>query len=366
MLKLGKLDAPDSVHQINGEYLCGNYQNVISLCEMKMADPNISKDTKYAYLLYLANVYFDIGDDENLRKICECFNAKLSSEEPKVQKNIRATLSRMELYNSYANNDMDGCIRMMNEPFPHPSLQYFRNFFRARLALIQGNMEQARKYYQDLSENAQRSNYKKLAAKLLTKLENSEASDYTLTLAEVEGDQPAELELCYAAPKRNWLKLTIDFIVSAIIILSIAIPLTNIRLDREHREDIRVLVEEDHDDVVILDTFTLKNGKEIVEDMFICQTDSEIILGCVYVYEDETQLYYDNIYDFSLSHICKGKQFFAYCSFPAEISDNQVNCSFWTVKEKVPTEYIHLSEFEVNGKTVYFVVTDITPYTSAE
>ena len=69
VMRRGKLHRPDAMWQIYGEYFHGSYRNAVAVCKMMLSDPKCSKNSKYSYMGYLANVYFDLGDRDALRDI---------------------------------------------------------------------------------------------------------------------------------------------------------------------------------------------------------------------------------------------------------------------------------------------------------
>lgn len=361
----GKLGGRNALWQLNGEYFCGNYQNVVSICNSKLADRKMGKRFKYNYLICLANVYFDIGDDENLRKIIERYTTELAKENPKKQEKYNKRFPRMEFYKYYLNRDIDACIAWVNEPTAMPLTQYHRVFCKARLALMQGNTEEATNYYKVLAKEVPQLNYGKLAANVLALQENtaSEAAHDSFKIT----DEPAKVTYCY--PK--WTKAA--FIIGICLLLwgiveETAAYFADLKAEREFRqelaayqEDVRVLVEKDHDDVVIIDTFLLSKGDDVIDSMFLCKTDKDIIVGCNYSYDGESEMFYRTMGKISLTSVSKDESPIGRCSFNAVTSDNRIESYFYTEKEDLPTEYYHLSTFEINGKTVYYVVTGITP-----
>lgn len=362
---LGNFDTHAALCQLYGEYICGNYQNVISICKMKLDDPKTAKRYKYHYLTYLANVYFDIEDNEKLRKVCDLYETALAKEKPGKQANCRTRFSRMTFYNLYLKQDIDACITWVNTPTPVMLNQYHRTFCKARLALMQGNADEANVYYETLAKEASQLNYGKLSANKIATQENQvlEACGQTLKIL----DEPTEVTL-YPA-KRRKLRKILGICCIAFGLIYYAVGIVRIldlkkNYEREmhaYRESIRVLVEQDYDGVVMLDTFILKNGEDIIDAMFICKTDKDIIVGCVYVQGDQTKPHYEKMTNISIVSLAEERSPLWYCSFPSKTSHNQIHSYFYTVEADIPADYCHLSTFEIKGQKVYYVVTDIVP-----
>ena len=361
----GKFDTPAALWQLYGEYFCGHYQNVISICKMKLDDPKTATRYKYHYLTYLANVYFDIGDDKNLRSVCEQYEVALANENPRKQANSRKRSPRMTFYGLYLKQDIEACITWINTPTPIILNQYHRKLCKARLALMQGNAEEANKYYEVLAKEAAHLNYGKLAIKQLAEQKNQEVDDslQTLTIS----DESADVTL-YPANRRKLRKIIGICLVAFILIYS-AVGVLRV-LDSEkkyerkmeaYRESIRVLVEQDYDGVAVIETFTLKNGEDIIDTMFICKTDKDIIVGCTYVYDENPEQYYEKMTDISIASLSEDRSPLWYCSFPSKTSHNQIESYFYTVEADVPADYVHLSTFEISEQRVYYVITEIVP-----
>ncbi len=362
---LGKFDTPTALWQLYGEYFCGHYQNVITICKMKLDDPKISKRYRYCYLTYLANVYFDIGDDEKLSKICEQYEIALMKAKPSEQANCRTRFARMTFYDLYLKHNVDACMAWMNNPTSIVLNQYHRMFCKARLAIMQGDLEEARGYYETLAKEIPQLNYGKIATKKLADMDNQSPEDFSKTFQ--ISDESVEITL-YPTNHRKLRKILVICLVAFFVIYFtlglLRVSESENKHEREieaYQECIRVLVEQDYDDVMILDTFELKNGEEVVDTMFICKTDTDIIVGCVYVYDGQTEQYYEKMIDFPIESFSEERSPLWYCSFPSVTSHNQIESYFYSVESEVPSEYCHLSTFELNGQTVYYVVTEIVP-----
>ena len=353
----GKFDTPAALWQLHGEYFCGHYQNVISICKMKLDDPKTATRYKYRYLTYLANVYFDIGDDEKLRSVCEQYEIALAKEKTSKQANCRTRFPRMTFYDLYLKQNIDACITWVNMPTPIILNQYHRKLCKARLALMQGNEEEANEYYEALAKEATHLNYGKLAIRQLAEQKNQEIDDSLQALN--ISDESTEVTL-YPANRRK-LKKILGICLIAFFVIYAAIGISDPYY--AYLESVRVLVEEDYDNVVMLEAFNLKNGEENIDAMFICRTDEKIIVGCLYTYDGDSQQYYEKMTDITIASLSEDRSPLWYCSFPSTTSRNQIESYFYTIEADVPADYVHLSTFEINGQKAYYVITEIVPGT---
>jgi hypothetical protein len=313
-------------------------------------------------------VYFDIGDDENLRSVCEQYEIALVKEKTSKQANCLTRFPRMTFYNLYLKQNIDACITWVNTPTTIILNQYHRKLCKARLALMQENEEEANEYYEALAKEATHLNYGKLAIRHLAEQKNQEIDDSLQTLN--ISDESTEVTL-YPANRRKLKKIRGIFLIAFIVIYA-AIGILRVinsnkgsdsKLDPYHAylENVRVLVEEDYDNVVMLEAFNLKNGEENIDALFICRTDEKIIVGCLYTYDGDSQQYYEKMTDISIVSLSEDRSHLWYCSFPSKTSHNQIESYFYTVEADVPADYVHLSSFEINGQKVYYVITEIVP-----
>ncbi len=361
IVRQAKFDPPASSYQLYGEYFYGNYQNVVSICKMKLADTKINKRFTYQYLAYLANVYFDIGDVENLRGVCEQFEIALASEKPRKQEKYRKFYKRIEFYRSYLKRDFDACIAILNNTARDTFTQHKNTFSKAKLALARGNTDEARGYFETLAKEVPQLNYGKIAAEEL-KIMSEPDSDTSSTLF-VISEEITEVTLYTAKNYNKRRKFAIGILAAALVLLIAGTIIIFIaeRKSEAYIEEIRTLVEEDYDGVTVIETFTLKNGIYVVDTMFICTTDTDIIVGCIYHYEGEEEQYYAKLANLPLE-LLSDDSFSIWPSFAMSItSDNYISSCFYKEKSDIPAEYCHLSTIEIDGQTVYYAVTKITP-----
>lgn len=366
MICQGRLDRRGALLRLDGEYFCGNYQNVVSICRKKQADPKIAQRYRYYYLVYLANVYFDLGDDESLRQVCEQYELAVAAERPGKQKKLRTKFTRMEFFSAYLRGDAEACAVWMNKSTIVMRGQHRQTFYKARLAIMQGKTDVARVYYEELAGAVPQLCYGKLAARILERMKNPESAQDAHKLYEEEPlDETLEVPLY--PMKRRGLKLALcallfSFGVGILVLSALRGDRADRAFEREmaaYREGIRVLVEEDHDGVEVLDSFTLKNGNEVVDTMFICKTDTVVMVGCLYTYEGVDERYYESLATVSAGFLTMESSTPLRCAFPSKTSTNIVIGYFYTKESDLPSEYYHLSTFTVDGQTVYFAVTEI-------
>jgi hypothetical protein len=91
--------------------------------------------------------------------------------------------------------------------------------------------------------------------------------------------------------------------------------------------------------------------------MFVCRTDNEIVVGCIFLYEGEEQRYYEAQAVLPLDeveHLTEKR----YC-FYSVTSPYYIYSYFYTTESEVPEERYYLCEIELDGLTVWFVIADV-------
>ena len=358
ILELENLNYPSAVRQLVGEYYCGNYQNVVSICKAKLSDPKWAKRYKYLYLHSLADVYFDIGDDENLRKVCEQIEAELLKESPKKQEKYRKRFIRMRFYVSYLNRDVDACFKIM-ESSPAEKMRIYEcvvTFRKARLALIQGNQEEANGYYEKLAKEAPNLNYGKLAAAKLASQKNEEP-DGRCEVFEIS-DVPAQSVL-FSSKKYKWSTALLVCMTCISFIVSMYYNYSYWSNNQQMRA-IEELIEQECGEVEVHDVFYLMNGEEEVDFLFICSNDTKLFMGHIYRNIYQPGEYYCNVLNqFDLSDFFEQKLDCVSCDFYTVLYRYKVRSYFYADKEKIPDGCEIVSKFKVNRKEMYFVVEEI-------
>lgn len=347
-----------SANRLLGEYYCGNYMNVVSICNQKLSDPKTKKYSD-AYLLYLANVYFDVGDDEKLRRTMNQYKDYYATLKPKQQAILKND-TKYKLYDCYLNGNTEEFRSYYSKnPTKTKIQQITRIFTQARLDIVDGNVEQAREHYEYLAKTVPQLNYGKLAILTLEKLNNGESFETAINHSDIIPEIINDKDIPVFKSHHRVFQLIIA-ILSLMFALSLGRYILHYINYPSYEEEIRVLVEKDYDGVVILDTFRLKFGETTVDTMFICETDTEVMVCTAYINTDQKKCYdvmasisKDSLLDDNLTSLPH--------SFPAITSHLRVYSCFCTNKEYLRDNYFHLSTFEVDGKTVYYVVTSIVP-----
>ena len=350
-----KFDNSSSTWQIFGEYIFGNYKNVISICKRKLCDKVAEKRYKCSYLAYLANVYFDVGDDERLEEVCASFEVCISSKKPRAQAKSRIKYPYMAFFRMYLNRQFDDCAKWLGTAPTYPLDKYRRLYLKARLALIQENSEEANGYFEQLASEVPQLNFGKLAAKHLCEANNQDTAAYE----QLQTSDDSSAVLIVSDGKKRGLSLAV-FICSAILLTFMIFDSVSKEIEySSFVEEVRVLVEQDYDGVTVCDVANLTKGVDHIDTIFVCTTDEYILVGCLYTYLGESELRYEVFKELPIASLSDENSPLLRCQYHAKTSDNTVDSCFYINKSKLPSEYYYLSKFEVKGQTVYYVVSDI-------
>ena len=171
IVRQGKIYDPSAIWQLQAEYFIGNHNHAVHICNQKLNDPKISKKYKYHYLMLLANVYFDIGDNETLVDVCKRFDSELTKESKRKIKTIKKQFPRIEFYQNFLNKNYDACYSYIYKPQTLPINQIKNIFLKARIALSKNEKEDAEKYFQEVIQKAPNLNYADLSKHGLESIE---------------------------------------------------------------------------------------------------------------------------------------------------------------------------------------------------
>lgn len=358
MVYQGNVDSRLASMQLYGEYWCGNYQNVIRICKKKLADPKAANKFDFLYFAYLANVYFDLGDDEKLRDVCARFEASVMNKKPKLQKKYAKIFKRMAFYKVYLSGNTEDCaVWLENNPAKDKLIGYYRLFAKARVAMLEGNEDGAREIYETLAREIPQLNYGKLASVILTRMENKEAEPYKFH-AMIE-NMNTDVRLFPARRVKNMVIGGIIGICVGIIMISVGIGGGDGY--SEYEAELYALVEKDYNNVEIIEAFLLQKDDEDIDAMFICRTDREILVCRSYVYEGEDELYYEKITDVSIKDLLDESYVADTYYFKSLLEDHQVECCFYIDQADIPGNGYFVTSFNLDGKTVWYSVNDVKP-----
>ena len=370
IIRHGKLYDASLQPYILGEYALGHYQHVIGLCTKKLNDPAQAKH-RYFYLCYLANCYFDLGNDEKLREICEEFDHYMSYERPRKRERLERAYLRMAIHAQYVKGNYKECRALMWEyPPANAYVRVQRAFCEARFTLREGNAEAAHQgFAQVLADAPLLLHFAALARCGLAAIESGR--DYHEAVAEATFEGDTLLEQASDAPSvpRNvrvlrvilFVLLALCIVVGALVTcLSDVMQYKQQKEYEAHMEEIRLAVEENFDEVEVLHYFLLEKDGEVADSMCICRTSEGIVVGSTYFYDGDDKIYFEEkdtfTYDFIYSDKAHVEQKGLHrCTTSAYYFSYQ----FCVDRKYIPASVRETYEMSVNGVNVYFSIIDV-------
>ncbi len=362
IVKQGKFCNVSAVYQIQAEYFIGNYTNVIDICNRKLEEKRIAKRYQYYYFYYLANTYFNLGEDDKLREICDRFYQNLASERKKER--IFKRFADFSFFNIYLNRNFDACEEHLNKVQKIPLVLADVAFSKARVALLKGETEEAKKYFEKVIAEAPLLHYAKLSEAALQAMENG--TDYRDAMVPfMEKENPKPLEPPAVAAFFPVFRKVMTVILAVLIAVYAILMILNKINDEswadweEYCREIEALVETDYGEAELLDAFDLEKDDFWVDAMFLCKTADSVLICSAYYYTGEDTLYYEVQAEIPLSVLLAEDFCQLINTYDAVTEDCSVESGFYKNKNDVPSDNYYSVSFVIEGKTVYFAVTEI-------
>ena len=367
IVKQGKLFSPSAVQLIQAEYFVGNYANVIRLCNQKLNDQKAKKNWKYFYLAYLAKTYFDLGEEERLREICDRFYQLLSTD--KKREKILKRFEDIPFFSVYVNRNLEACEQYANKPQKFPVQRMVIDFLKARLALLKGETEEARKGFEKIIAEAPLLHLATLSKLALEGMENG--TDYRESVAPIlEKEITEPLKPSAATPALNVFNKVLGvlmIVIAVFVVIAFLLSKVDWSGDEAYKKEIEAIVEVDYDGVEVLEFFDLYKDDFWVDAMFICKTNDSVLIGSIYYYEDDYDDYFYNDYEtyyevqaeIPLSNLM-ADDFIQITNLYESVTEYcSVTSGFYANEADVPVDHYYFTSFVIDGKTVYFAVLDV-------
>jgi hypothetical protein len=225
----------------------------------------------------------------------------------------------------------------------------------ARLSHAKGNMEEALAMYEKVIAEGGELNMVTLAKRGIEAIKNQ--VEYAEMFKE---DLPVSEFTCKVNRRANKGILVVCAVLFAIgVILTVIAPIIT---ERIYENKVEKAIESDYEnvDVEVLATFDVEQDGELLERMFICQTPDEIWLGSLYYYDYDPALHAEVVSLGGLNEL--DTYFFLFFGFGGVVEEDIFFFSRFTEEKNDFDEYITCVEFEIEGRKVYFTVTNTVEY----
>ena len=360
IVKQGRFVGVAGIYQIQAESFVGHYANVIGLCSRKLAEKRIAKRSRYFYLYYLAKTYFNLGEDERLRDVCDRFYAALASE--RKRERIFKRFDEFSLFNNYLNGNFNACKQHLSKTQKLPLAKIDVAFSGALVALRMGETEEARLGFERVLAEAPLTYYAKHSETALQAMENGVGyREATASLTQVENPAP----LAPPAVSKAFsvygkvVGVAVAVLLFMLMVLAIWQAVSSYDWGDGYWQDIEALVAADHGEAEILDVFDLEKDGFWVDAMFLCKTSDSILVGSIYYYTDDIDtLYYEAQVQLPIEALLADGFRQMTHTYDAVTEECVVTSGFYADKKDIPKSYYSVS-FELEGKIFWFAVTKI-------
>ena len=156
-------------------YYSGDYQMAVNMCTTVIKGKH-SLENKYNYFLILSRVYFDIGDNEKLKTVCEKFRNYEKDSTKKIKDNT------IKLFESYLKEDFDECEKILEDSLSKQTsktsniVKMNQVFYTAAIKYYSGDKDTAKKLFEKVICEAPKLSYAKLSEKYIIAIDSSDKS----------------------------------------------------------------------------------------------------------------------------------------------------------------------------------------------
>lgn len=351
----GKQYGESGIIQIQSELFLGNYANVIPACRKKLADGKCFKKYKYAYLTFLAHSYFALGDDGKLREICDWYYQYRATDKKKVKTPKGPTA--FDFFNAYLNRDLDTCQQYLSQENTCPAMQTEKDYERARILLLQGDIQAARALFSQIAYTVPMINYGLLAKQAVQSIDAGEP--YSAPYANLTENA----DYAVMPPRKSVRYARILFIASIVFLVLYMVMMIVSRFNPQVQEyylrkELHSTISKDYGDVDIIETFYLEKNGEIADSMFVAKSEESIIVGCVYWYDNDDTMYYDVQAEKSIASFAYSpyETFYFLCA----TTDYTAHGFFCGDLSYIPQDACYTLSFALDGKIYYLVIDEVS------
>ena len=356
IIKTGRFYNHLAIEHLQAEFYMGNYSNVLAICNQKLADPKVTKKYGYFYIFYLACVYFRTDDRDRLQQACQQMEAFLANTKAKPSGAGADFVEVFQFYNAYLRSDWDACEKWLDSNPRKTEFACVNNdYLRARVALEKGEIDKAKELFKTVMQRAPKLHLSTHAAHALEAIEAGRPYGEG-----IDPVAPTENFMLPVAPKsKKAVSVWLWVIIMCTFLSIVYLKWEEKQWDREYEayvEEIRLIVEEDYDNVTVVQTFDPTYDDVIVDNMFVCEVDSGMILGAVYVYTDEETLCYDTFVTIDKADLQSEEALCLVAEFESATCYINIVMGFYSQIEDVPEDTWGVYYATAHGKSVYIAV----------
>lgn len=172
---------PPISYKINASIYSGDYLAAVSICTKKLKE-KCSLKNKCRYLSVLAEAYFELGDDEKLKAVCDKFSEV--TEKSKNPKKMKSQFPLFRFYRHCLDRNFENCLAIYDDIKANSnpkSLTYkidglYGDFNCAVIYYKMGDYEKAKQYFAKVTKKGAKMNASTLAKEYLYAIESGDDS----------------------------------------------------------------------------------------------------------------------------------------------------------------------------------------------
>lgn len=302
----------------------------------------------------LANLYFELGEEERLREIC----AQFPNLDPKnvAAGTVKVYQPIFDFYGRYLAGDYAACkeimLRRKESAGARQRLMQVRcDFALALISYREGNLAEAREGFEAVRLQAPRLHYATLVPSYLQAIDA--VAPFASMAPELPEPDPGMLEEMRTVPKKGrknrffllgWL--IVPFLLCLVLSLSIYLPRQ--KLQSYYKPSVLAA---GYESPRVLTEFSLNDAAgNPVEWLVLCDTaDEGLVLGTTYYYDVSPELLY---FDPICENIVPGWEF----SGVNDFSGRRIRVRLYEKKSEIPEDSLYHCKIKQNGNTYYFCV----------
>lgn len=345
---------PHAINQTNAAMFLGDYQTVVNL-STKVLKGKVSKRNKCALLATIARAYYEMGDLEKLKIVCDTFDLYADG--------LKKTLSEqkigmiMRYYKYFIDEKYEACNAVLdemdairnNKSANEKLSRLYAIFNYGIIAYKLGNFDNAVKCFNQVVETAPKINDARIAEKYIDAINNSKPVD--LGYSEIVPDENYIIPF-YNQRKKSILVLRITALVFVLIFGFFQSAEYILKIDKNKKVEKAIIAV--YGGYQSFEELRVPISKTTVLPMYVViKNDGEFDLTCFVTYDnDDTKvldIIFDDLYVGSYSWGPIGEDYIiSFCLY-----ENYAD---------VPSDAICITELNNGHKTNYFAVTNIKQF----
>ncbi len=330
--------AKNDTVDITAAYYMNDYHTAYNLCVQKLENTG-STAQQYWYKMILSRIYFDTGEIEKLREICEDFHAAFAQN--RYLSSHYGQL--MAFYSLYCDGSFASCCelymkRMEETQYKQNALVKTQIDYAYAVARYQnGDWQEAAVYFNQIVQTAPKLNFAHIAQNYLDAIESGE--EVVITQACVREDD-------FTPPTCSSSKPSLSKWIITGVVLFVGFLVIGVSLYQSRPQEPLAALKAYDDTVQAILTMISVNEQE---DALCVYQNANDLLGIAYL-----DARGENRYQCKITS--DGTEAGWYYTVEASDSDLKMSCVILEKEQNIPQTSVAYSMFDWHGKTYTFVI----------